>query len=313
MTACTPEMARAGAGSSDRMRAEGWGLRRVAPHTIPSRYRSEEKANCPVVLGGASGRRTLSPRPGARRLRVKVLGMLGAGTGALLLDGMEGGEDPAVPGASAEVAGDGLAQGQLVGVGLAVQQVVDGHDHPGDAEAALHGALLDERPLDVGQLARRAEPLDGADVAAGGVGRQHAAGGDQDAVQQHRAGPALALLAGFLGAGQAEPLAQHVQQALADPGVGDLPVLAVHRQGVAVGGLVGPGVLARLGAHAARLLRRARVATTPTAWRRKEAVPRWSLIGSAASRASSPNRSTASAGAVRRPQSMASAMNASAA
>src|ERR671924_1721554 len=194
MTACTPEMARAGAVSRDRMRAWGWGLRRVAPQTIPSIHRSDEKANWPLVLAGASGRRTLSPRPGARRVRVKVLGRLGAGTGALLLDGVEGGEDPAVPGAAAEVAGDGLAQGQLVGVGPAVQQIVDGHDHPGDAEAALHGALLDEGALDVGQLALGAQTLDGADVAAGRVGGHDAAGGDQDAVHQHRAGAALALL-----------------------------------------------------------------------------------------------------------------------
>src|SRR5215218_7962553 len=228
MTACTPEMARAGAGSRERMRAWGWGLRRVVPHTIPSRYRSEENANSPLVLAGASGRRTLSPRPGARRLRVKVLGRLGAGTGALLLDGVEGGEDPAVPGAAAQVAGEGLAQGQLVGVGPAVQQVVHGHDHPGDAEAALHRPLLDEGPLD---------------VAAGGVGAHDAAGGDQDAVQQHRAGAALALLAGVLGAGQAEALAQHVQQALPVPGVGDLVVLAVDPEGVAVGGLSGAGGL----------------------------------------------------------------------
>src|SRR5688500_19186295 len=96
MTAWTPAMARAGAGSRERMRAWGWGLRRVAPHTIPSIQRSEEKANCPFVLTGASGRRTLSPRPGARRLRVKVLGRLAAGTGALLLDAVEGGEDTAV-------------------------------------------------------------------------------------------------------------------------------------------------------------------------------------------------------------------------
>src|SRR4029453_5119707 len=121
MTAGTPPRARAGGGSRGRRRAEGWGLRRVAPHSIRSIHRSEEKANCPLVLAGASGRRTLSPRPGARRLRVKVLGMLGAGTGALLFDGVEGGEDAAVPGAAAEVAGDGSAQGQLGGGGSAVR------------------------------------------------------------------------------------------------------------------------------------------------------------------------------------------------
>src|SRR5215217_9025823 len=121
MTACTPATRKAGVVSMDRMRAWGWGLRTVAPQTIPSIHRSEEKANWPLVLAGASGRRTLSPRPGAWRVRVKVLGRLGAGTGALLLDGVEGGEDPAVPGAAAQVAGDGLPQGELVGIGPAVQ------------------------------------------------------------------------------------------------------------------------------------------------------------------------------------------------
>src|ERR671924_870487 len=277
MTACTPEMARAGAVSRDRMRAWGWGLRRVAPQTIPSIHRSEEKANWPLVLAGASGRRTLSPSPGARRLRVKVLGRLGAGTGALLLDGVEGGEDPAVPGAAAQVARDGLAQGELVSVRPAVQQVVDGDDHSGDAEAALDSALLHEGPLDVGQLALGAQPFDRADLAADRVGGQDAAGGDQDPVQHERAGAALALLAGVLGARQAEPLAQHVQQALADPGVGDVEVLAVDVEPVAVGGLVGAG--GGLGAHAARLLCSARVATTWTAWRRNSAVPRRSGMG----------------------------------
>src|SRR6266508_672345 len=305
MTACTPGMARAGAVSKDRIRAYGCGLRSVAPQIIPSIHRSEENANWPRTLGGASGRRTLSPRPGARRVRVKVLGRLGAGTGTLLLDGVEGGEDPAVSGAAAQVAGDGLAQRELVGVGPAVQQVVDRDDHPGDAEAALHGTLLDEGPLDVGQLALGGQTLDGADVAADRVGGHDAAGGDEDPVQHERAGAALALLAGVLRAGKAESLPEHVEQALADPGVGDLPVLAVHRQPVALGGLgVGGG---RLCAHAARLLLSARVATTWTACLRNSAVPRWSEMGVAASRASSSNLATASGGAVIASQSISPA------
>ena len=49
------------------------------------------------------------------------------------------------------------------------------------------------------------------------------------AVQVHRAGAAFALLAGVLAARQAQPLAQHVQQALALPDVVDLAGLAVDR------------------------------------------------------------------------------------
>ena len=44
------------------------------------------------------------------------------------------------------------------------------------------------------------------------------------AVDEHAARPALALLARALGAEQPEPLAQHVQQALADPGVAHVVV-----------------------------------------------------------------------------------------
>src|SRR5829696_2994050 len=325
-------MARAGAVSRDRMRAYGYGLRRVAPQTIPSIHRSEEKANWPLVLAGASGRRTLSPRPGARRLRVKVLGRLGAGTGALLLDGVEGGEDPAVAGTAAQVAGDGLTQRQLVGVGPTVQQVVHGHDHPGDAEAALDSALLHEGPLHIGQLALGAQPFDRADLAADRVGGQDAAGGDQDTVQHERAGAALALLAGILGTGQAEAFAQHVQQALADPGAFDLPAAPVDGERVVLQGLddrrallgrelVAPAPdvggrrvvqgVAGLAGHA-RLLCSARVVITCTARRRYSAVLRWSVMGLAAAAASSPKRVTAPAAACGPSQSISPEMNASA-
>src|SRR5690606_35985092 len=58
------------------------------------------------------------------------------------------------------------------------------------------------------------------------------AGGDEAAVDLHVAGAALALRAAVLGAGEAEPLAQHVEQGLADPGVGDGPVGAVDPEHV---------------------------------------------------------------------------------
>ena len=53
-------------------------------------------------------------------------------------------------------------------------------------------------------------------------GRQHQARAHQHAVDEHRARAALALLARVLRPGQAETLAQHVEQALADPGVGNV-------------------------------------------------------------------------------------------
>ena len=60
----------------------------------------------------------------------------------------------------------------------------------------------------------RREALDRDDLAPVGLRAVHEAGAHELAVEQHRAGPALALLAGALGAGQVEPLAQHEEQAL---------------------------------------------------------------------------------------------------
>ena len=126
---------------------------------------------------------------------------------------------------------------------------------PGRAEAALHGAGVDERLLHVGQHAVGAERLDGHDVAVDGAGGQHQARAHERAVDGDRARAALALLARVLGAGQAEPLAQHVEQALAQPGVGDLVLDAVDEQLVDL-------------AHAGNIRSRARWASTPTQWRR---------------------------------------------
>src|SRR6266516_1835712 len=106
---------------------------------MPSMNRSEENANSPFTLGGPSGRRALSPTPRARRLRVKVAGRLGAGMGALLLGLAEGGEDPAVAGAPAQVARDGLPHLHLGRLDVAVEQVGQGDDHAGDAESTLDG------------------------------------------------------------------------------------------------------------------------------------------------------------------------------
>src|SRR5690606_21793875 len=112
------------------------------------------------------------------------------------------------------------------------QQVVHGHRHAGHAEAALHGAAPGEGPLHVGGPAVLGEPLDGAHLAAGGGDGGDQARGDEAAVDLHVAGAALALRAAVLGAGEAEPLAQHVEQGLADPGVGDGPVGAVDPEHV---------------------------------------------------------------------------------
>ena len=131
----------------------------------------------------------------------------------------DGVEDVLVAGAAAEVAGQRLAHLASSGSGTRASRSCTATTRPGRAEAALHGAGVDERLLHrVERLAVR-QPLDGDHVAALRLAGRDEARAHGDAVEVDRAGPALALLAGVLGAGQPEPLAQDVEQALARPHV----------------------------------------------------------------------------------------------
>ena len=78
----------------------------------------------------------------------------------------------------------------------------------------------------------RSQPFDGDDPAADRSGGEHQAGAHQLVVDQHRARPALPLLARALGRGQAEPLAQDVEQALAGERVVDRHRSAVHVEAI---------------------------------------------------------------------------------
>ncbi len=80
-----------------------------------------------------------------------------------------------------------------------------------------------------GAARRLGQPLDRHHLVAVGLRGEDEARADEPAVEQHRAGSALALLAGVLRPGQPEPLAQREEQALAGPHVGLAP-LAVDRQ-----------------------------------------------------------------------------------
>ena len=79
------------------------------------------------------------------------------------------------------------------------------------------------------QASLLAQPLDCDELVAVRLGGEDKAGANKPAIEQHRAGAALALLARVLRAGEAEPLAKDVEQALPGPGIG-LPALAVDRQ-----------------------------------------------------------------------------------
>src|SRR4051812_5206905 len=53
--------------------ARAWGLRRVAPHSMSSAHRSEEKANSPLTFSVPSGRVGLAPTPPAVPAAVPVV------------------------------------------------------------------------------------------------------------------------------------------------------------------------------------------------------------------------------------------------
>ena len=80
------------------------------------------------------------------------------------------------------------------------------------AVAALVAVVLDEGGLHRMQLVRRAQAFDGGDLGALVHHRQRQAGVDAPAVDDHRAGAALAVVAALLGAGQVQVLAQRVEQ-----------------------------------------------------------------------------------------------------
>ena len=77
------------------------------------------------------------------------------------------------------------------------------------------------RPAPAGSDAarrRRTSPSMVVMSRPGASQRQHQAGIDRRTVHQHRAGAAVAVAAAFLGAGQAEPVAQQIEQRVARVG-----------------------------------------------------------------------------------------------
>ena len=123
-------------------------------------------------------------------------------------------DDLGIAGAAAEHAAERfprLGPGRARG---ARQERGGRHQHAGRADAALRRAVPQEGALQAVRLAGRngRQPLDGGDLAADGGGGGRQAGADRLAVQQHRAGAAVAAIAADLGAGQVQRLAQHIRE-----------------------------------------------------------------------------------------------------
>src|SRR5437588_11108249 len=107
-------------------------------------------------------------------------------------------DDLGVARAAAQIARDGAADLLARGRRMVSEEGVRGHDHPGDAEAALNAALGHERLLQGVEPVAVTQTAHGGDPAPGRAGRQHETAAHRLAVQEDRAGPADSLAAAFL-------------------------------------------------------------------------------------------------------------------
>ena len=84
--------------------------------------------------------------------------------------------------------------------------------HGRRAVAALDAVLFPQRRLHLGERAVGREPFDRGDLRTVRLGREHRASLDRHAVQQDRAGTALAGFAADLRAGQPEVFTEEVDE-----------------------------------------------------------------------------------------------------
>src|SRR6267143_869662 len=120
--------------------------------------------------------------------------------------------DVVIAGAPAQIAFQ-LMSDQLLGrLGIAFEHLVDRHDHAGRAEPALEPVLLPEPLLNRVELAVLRQPLDRHDVGAVRLDGEEGAGLDGLAVHDDRAGAALARVTADVRPGEADGLADVVDQ-----------------------------------------------------------------------------------------------------
>ena len=139
--------------------------------------------------------------------------------------------DAGIGAAAAEVAAHAFADAIGIVAGLAFVDEADrAHDLARRAEAALEAVMGDEGGLHRMEQVALGETFDGDDLSAVEAGGERQARIDAPAVDQHRAGAALAAVAALLGAGEIEPLAQQVEQRYPRVLERDVPAVAVHRK-----------------------------------------------------------------------------------
>ena len=123
-------------------------------------------------------------------------------------------EDADESGAAAEIAGEAFANLRHGRVRVAFEQMRRGHQHARRTDAALRASAGKERLLQRVHFAVARQAFDGFDARAFSLQYGHEATVHQFAVHAHRARAAFAFAAAFLGSGQVQVFAQHVEQAL---------------------------------------------------------------------------------------------------
>jgi len=103
----------------------------------------------------------------------------------------------------------------LIGVRLAVEEGLGSDDEARCADSALQRRLFEEGLLERVKAVAAGDAFDSDEVGSIGFHRKNAAGVHETAIEQDAAGAAVAVVAPFLGADQAELVAEHFEQALA--------------------------------------------------------------------------------------------------
>src|SRR5580704_2546674 len=127
---------------------------------------------------------------------------------------LHGLDDFRIGGAAAEVAGQIVADGVVVRVGMVGDELARHQDEAGRAEAALEGAAFDEGLLDRVEGAAGIQMLDGHHLGAVRKRSKKQAARHRDAIDQDGAAAAQALGAALTRPEQIEALLQHLDQIL---------------------------------------------------------------------------------------------------
>ena len=125
---------------------------------------------------------------------------------------LNGGEDILVRSATADIAAHIFLNVGVRGAAWLFKQCDGRHDLAGGAVSALVPIMSDKGGLHRMQCARRAQALDGGDFFAVVHQRQAEARVHAPAIDMHRAGAALTVIAAFLCAGEGDGLANTIQQ-----------------------------------------------------------------------------------------------------